>query len=453
MKSIYPLPPLLDRKTINHYLRFFVLLLLLIYEAVSIIGLAFTPPIDLGVMMKARKVGKQKGILHCDRSNYRADICYMRGDIRTDSPSSSILIYNSDQETKEEIIRPYTRKWEGAIMKTIDEITLKPINKSGDSARACDIWHNIPGIMFSTGGYTGNLYHEFNDGLLPLYITSERLGGEVVMVVLEYHSWWMSKYTGVLKKLTNHKVVDFKRDNRVHCFSEMIVGLKIHDELTIIPSIGTNKTIWDFQALLGQGLLGFNPRQEKQLQLHNPPKKPKLVIFIRNKSRVLLNLKEIVKTSQKIGFEVQLLNPKRNTPLAEIYAILNSADAMLGVHGAAMTHFLFMRPGSVFIQIVPLGLSWPSEAYYGDPARKLGLEYMEYKIEAEESSLSMEYDQGNSVLVDPLTINRKGWSETKRIYLDKQNVRVNLKRFSKVLVKAHLHVLKLQSKEHGYSHT
>lgn len=142
---------------------------------------------------------------------------------------------------------------------------------------------------------------------------------------------------------------------------------------------------------------------------------------------------------------MHLLKPNRNTQLADIYSLLNSADAMLGVHGAAMTHFLFMRPGSVFIQIVPLGLNWAAEEYYGEPAKKLGLKYMEYRISTEESSLSEEYDCDDPVLVDPGAVNKKGWSETKRIYLERQNVRVNIERFHRLLEKVYSHV-KLHSR-------
>ncbi|XXG83614.1 hypothetical protein AAC387_Pa10g1330 [Persea americana] len=390
---------------------------------------------------------KKQGILCCDRSHPRTDICYMKGDIRTDSQSSSIILYNPEKSssTQEELIRPYTRKWETSIMNTVDEIRLKPDN-GALGGRRCDVYHVVPGVVFSTGGYTGNVYHEFNDGLLPLYITVGRFGGEVVLVVLEYHKWWMSRYEGIVKKISRYDVVNFRRDKRVHCFKEMIVGLKIHGELTINQANGTSKGIHDFQTLLSEGLLGAR-RQAEQKQLQaNTQRQPKLVILTRNKSRVLLNLREVIQTCKCIGFKVHLLKPNRNTQLADIYSLLNSADAMLGVHGAAMTHFLFMRPGSVFIQIVPLGLNWAAEEYYGEPAKKLGLKYMEYRISTEESSLSEEYDRDDPVLVDPVAVNKKGWSETKRIYLERQNVRVNIERFHRLLEKVYSHV-KLHSRK------
>ncbi|AES81345.1 glycosyltransferase family 61 protein [Medicago truncatula] len=38
--------------------------------------------------------------------------------------------------------------------------------------------------------------------------------------------------------------------------------------------------------------------------------------------------------------------------------LLNECDVVFGVHGAALTHFMFMKPSFVFIQIVSLGIHW-----------------------------------------------------------------------------------------------
>lgn len=75
--------------------------------------------------------------------------------------------------------------------------------------------------------------------------------------------------------------------------------------------------------------------------------------------------------AEKIGFQVRVLRPKPTTELPKICWALNSSDAMIGVHGADMTHFLFMKPGSVFIQVIPLGTSWAAEEYYGKLQRSL----------------------------------------------------------------------------------
>lgn len=326
-------------------------------------------------------------------------------------------------------------------MSTIDEVTLKILSPSiAQQRNSCQVSHSVPAMVFSTGGYTGNVYHEFNDGLLPLYITSQHLEGKVVFVILEYHGWWMIKYQELIKQLTKYPVIDFRKDKRVHCFPEMIVGMKIHDELTVDPSLMKDgKSIRDFQSLLGKAYAPqrFNGTSASGGVSVTGALKPKLVIISRQKSRVMLNQKAIVRLAQKIGFEVEVLNPKRTTEMAEMFRALNSCDVMLGVHGAAMSHFLFLRPGSVFIQIVPLGTAWAAATYYGQPAIKLGLKYIEYKIAPEESSLYGRYERNNPVLTDPDSINRKGWWETKKVYLDGQNVRPSLKRLKKGLASAY----------------
>ncbi|OIV92318.1 hypothetical protein TanjilG_10528 [Lupinus angustifolius] len=422
------------------------------------------------------------GTICCDRSGYRSDVCVMKGDIRTNSSSSSILVYNSRstntvsspkqgrkvgevQLLQHEKIRPYTRKWETSVMDTIDELNLISKRVNLDRVHGCDVQHDVPAVFFSNGGYTGNVYHEFNDGIIPLYITSQHFNKKVVFVILQYHNWWITKYGNVLSHLSDFPVIDFSRDNRTHCFPEAIVGLRIHNELAVDPALmKDNKSIVDFRNILDKaywprihGLIEDEEREAQEklreqiastpsLQAsqqqyikvqENPSKKPKLVILSRSGSRAITNENSLVKMAEELGFQVEVLSPGRTTELAKIYRVLNASDVMIGVHGAAMTHFLFLKPGSVFIQVVPLGTTWAAETYYGEPARKLGLKYIGYEIQPRESSLYEVYDKNDPILTDPASITMKGWEYTKKIYLDGQNVNLNLRRFRKRLRRAY----------------
>ncbi|CAN6374023.1 unnamed protein product [Urochloa humidicola] len=131
--------------------------------------------------------------LCCDRTSERADICFARGDLRMHSASSSFLLVSGNSMAEEERIRPYTRKWEANVKATIDEVRLRRVSPgvSGASAAAprCDVRHDVPALLFSTG----NVYHEFNDGILPLFVTAQHLRRRVVLVILEYHDWWITK--------------------------------------------------------------------------------------------------------------------------------------------------------------------------------------------------------------------------------------------------------------------
>jgi hypothetical protein len=45
---------------------------------------------------------------------------------------------------------------------------------------------DVPAVLFSTGGFTANVYHEFNDGILPLLVTANHFRRRVVFVILEH---------------------------------------------------------------------------------------------------------------------------------------------------------------------------------------------------------------------------------------------------------------------------
>ncbi|OEL22600.1 hypothetical protein BAE44_0016383 [Dichanthelium oligosanthes] len=371
--------------------------------------------------------------LCCDRTSERADICFARGDLRMHSASASFQLVSGNSTAEEERIRPYTRKWEANVMATIDEVRLRRVSP-GDAAR-CDVRHDVPAVLFSTGGYTGNVYHEFNDGILPLFVTANHFRRQVVFVILEYHDWWITKYGDVVSQLSAFPPIDFTTDRRVHCFPEVISGLRIHGELTVDPAkTPEGKSIGDFRRLLDDAYRG---RIEFLERLERRTERPRLVIVSRTGSRVIENEADVAALAADVGFDVRVIRPERTTEMCKIYRELNASDAMVGVHGAAMTHFLFMRPGKVFIQVVPLGTDWAAGAYYGEPAARLGLRYVGYKILPEESSLSREYPTGDPVLTDPAGVAQRGWDVTKKVYLDRQNVRLDLARFREELVSAH----------------
>lgn len=432
------------------------------------------------------------GTICCDRRSIRTDVCVMKGDVRTHSASSSVFLYSFRNENsfveedneavskvlQHEKIKPYTRKWETSVMDAIDELDLVARKDNPGKHHHCDVRHDVPAVFFSTGGYTGNVYHEFNDGLVPLYITSQHFKRKVVFVILEYHNWWILKYKDVLSRLSDYPPIDFSGDMRTHCFPEAIVGLRIHDELSVDSSLMKGKkSMVDFRNLLDRA---YWPRiksliQEEKLQAQNEQKdslsaspesetslkprkkkavedqlhKPRMVILSRNGSRAITNEDSLVKMAEEIGFRVQVLIPDRTTELAKIYRALNASDVMVGVHGAAMTHFMFMKPGSVFIQVIPLGTVWAAETYYGEPARKLGLNYIGYQILIRESSLNEKYDTNDPVLRDPASVTKKGWQYTKSIYLDGQKVRLDLGRFRKHLVRAYRYSVSRTKKHSG----
>lgn len=148
-----------------------------------------------------------------------------------------------------------------------------------------------------------------------------------------------------------------------------------------------------------------------------------------------------------VGFEIIVFEPMANTSLHESYALLNTSHAMVGVHCTALTHSLFLRPGLIFIQIVPIGVEWASDVFFGRVARGLMLQYFEYKIRKEESNLIERYGKDNILVNDPFAAQKQGWdTKVMDIYLKEQNVNLDLVRFKGHMKEAYKKAKKFISK-------
>ncbi|WCJ22164.1 Glycosyltransferase family 61 protein [Euphorbia peplus] len=207
-----------------------------------------------------------------------------------------------------------------------------------------------------------------------------------------------------------------------------------HGFMTINPKLLPNSlTLVNFHGFL-------NSAYSRPKIPHWTFKKPRLVLASRSGhvARVILNQKRVKRLAQDVGFDVIVFEPKPSTPLHNAYDLINSSHAMMGVHGAALTHAMFLRPGSVFLQVVPLGNEKVAEMCFGNLGRGMKLEYMEYKIGVEESSLIDTYGRNNQLVRDPIGYQGKKWSDRiMSIYLKQQNVRIDLVRFRKYLKEAY----------------
>ncbi|MED6206604.1 hypothetical protein PIB30_028466 [Stylosanthes scabra] len=395
----------------------------------------------------------------CDRSHYSYDICTVHVSAVLDPTTSTFFVQrpttrtfdsgnNNPTVTK---IRPYPRKFESFVMSNIKELTIK----STEPIPSCHVTHKHPALVFSAGGYTGNFFHDFNDGFIPLYITLNSMfqnqddARNVILVISKARDWWVKKYANLLGQFSNHPIIDLDNENNTtHCFPFATIGLVSHGFMTINPQLmPKSKSLQNFHSLLSKA---YGPISNV------PPQnaiRPRLVLVNRSigQGRSLLNLEEVKLAITKQGFDVIVFEPKASTPLSEAFERISSSHVMVGVHGAALTHSLFLRPGSVFIQVVPLGAESVANLCFGNPARVMGLEYLEYRIRGEESSLIEKYGEEDMVIKDPVGfLSGKPWSKsTMDIYLKEQNVRLDLVRFRKCLKIAYMKASKLVN-ERGY---
>ncbi|KAI3717676.1 hypothetical protein L1987_69442 [Smallanthus sonchifolius] len=370
----------------------------------------------------------EKTTLICDTSKRKCETCEMRGDIRIKGNSSTIFMFSSHFGNASRTIKPYARKDDESAMKRVTTFNIKSIQEEGETMLKCTKTHNVPAIVFSVGGYAGNNFHAFSDVIIPLYATSREFNREVKFVVTDNPSSWTRKFQELLHKLSRYEIIDIDRENEVHCFPSVVVGLGKEDtkELHI-------ESMKDFTRFLRSS---YSLDRFIAINLtNNLSKKPRILIVSRSKTRAFMNTKEVVNAAQDSGFEV--IVTEMNTNLTRVSRLVNSCDVMMGVHGAGLTNMVFLPENSVMIQVVPLGkMDWIANTYFGEPSKAMGLKYLEYKISEGESTLIDQYPSNHQVFVDPFSLQRKGWGVYKTIYLDNQNVTLNITRLKETLSRA-----------------
>lgn len=255
-----------------------------------------------------------------------------------------------------ETIRPYPRKWEDVVMVRIREFTL-----TTDPAPAqCDVVHHAPAIVFSAGGYVGNFFHDFNDVFIPLFITVHSIYSDTrdfIPVIESGADWWVDKYGDLLATFSKHPIVIVNETDSGgrHCFPSATVGLVSHGFMTINSQlIPTSRSFLHFRELLGRAYGGRNTHNTAATNAGGAgERRPRLLFTVRGRgvARVLLNQEEVRKAAEAAGFEVVVFEPTLRTWLRDAYALINSSHGLIGVHGAALTHSLFLRPRAVFVQV------------------------------------------------------------------------------------------------------
>jgi len=377
-------------------------------------------------------------IITCDRSNKDFDLCTMKSPTLLDQTSLTLFTLGAHTRIQPHIhmkIQPFPLKNDKNAMSPIRELTLTSAPKKSSQ---CSVTHHSPALVFSVGGYTGNFYHDMNEIFIPLFITINSLSQnqEVILVLTDVKPWWYQKYVDLLSTFSsNHKIINTNNLTTTHCFPSAIVGLIKHGQMIIDPKLLPNpKTLLDFHSFLKRAYI----KKDTPFMYPNSKGKPILTLVSRkgSSSRDILNEEEVIKLAEDVGFNVRVLKPSRDSSVADAYKLIHSSHVLLGVHGAGLTNLLFLRQGSVLVQVVPIGLEWASETYYNKPNKILGLEYVEYKVEANESSLSWEYGADSLVIKDPKAYTEGKWDK-QLVYLKKQNVKIDLIRFRNCLTKVY----------------
>ncbi|PWZ09011.1 hypothetical protein Zm00014a_014386 [Zea mays] len=388
----------------------------------------------------------------CDvTSNRRIDWCELDGDVRVVGANASVTLVappGADNRTfraESWRIKPYPRKADPNAMRFVRVLTVRSVaSGSGEAACTDDGRDDVPALVFSDRGYTGNYFHAFTDVILPLFLTARRYAGEVRLLVADLQPWWVGKFLPVFRSISKYELVDLDRDPRVRCFRHVQVGLTSHADFSIDPRRAPNGySMLDFTRFM-RAAYGL-PRGD--VVAAAPARRPRLLVVARARTRRFVNTEEIVRGAEAVGFEAVVSEGTHEVaPFAEL---ANGCDAIMGVHGAGLTNMVFLPTGGVVIQVVPLGGLEFVAGYFRGPSVDMGLRYLEYRIEPEESTLVDQYPRDHPIFTDPNGIKSKGWESLKDAYLDKQDVRLDMERFRPTLQEAIAHLRKAKANGDG----
>ncbi|KAL8209773.1 hypothetical protein R6Q57_006505 [Mikania cordata] len=352
-------------------------------------------------------------------------------------PTNDTHISDDDDDPKVVQVRPYA--WsQYDLLKIVTPVRF--LREPPQSpASFCNNNHTIPAIVFSSGGFAGNLFHEFNEIIIPLYITSHIFKSRVQFILVDYNPGFLKKYARVFASLSSYDVMNpmMNTSTSLHCFPGAVVGLKFHNFLAVNSSeVPKGNSMIEFKKFLATtyGL--------KIANVSNSLQAPVLLLVSRRKTRRFLNEDELVDMMEELGFNVMVVRSVKKMSKLETFAkLVSTCSVLVGAHGAGLTNQVFLPAGAVVVQVVPLGLEWPSTVYFGEPAVGMGLHYLDYKIGPDESSLIDSYGHDDPVISDPGSVFAKGYYIGKEMYLDKQNIRVDVNKFRGTMVEA-LNLLK-----------
>ncbi|KOM45892.1 hypothetical protein LR48_Vigan06g119800 [Vigna angularis] len=364
--------------------------------------------LSISLRVLDRNVNVSAAAITCDYSHKEYDLCTINGSTLLDPTSSTIFAVNLHTQNKSHAVlkfRPYPRKSDKAAMSFVKELNLIVAQPK----LSCNVTHHTPALVFSAAGYTGNHYHEINEIFIPLFITTNSLypNQDVTLVVTEGKMWWFQKYAELLSAFSpDRPIIDANNLSTVHCFPSATVGLMKHGPMIIDPKLmlPNPKTLIDFRAFLGKVYtkLGTPFMYTKENE------KPHLTLISRTASRAIMNEEDVIKVAEELGFIVHVFEASRSTPMEKVVSVGSS---------------------------VPIGLEWVSRTYYEKPPKYLGVEYLEYKIEVNESSLFEKYGADSLVVKNPGAFQAK-WPQ-KRLHWTHQNVTIDIPRFRNSLIKAH----------------
>jgi len=256
---------------------------------------------------------------------------------------------------------------------------LRHVVEAGEEELQCDVTIDTPTLIVKLDA-TSNMYHHFcdffnmflslnlNDSLSP-----EPAGRQVI--ILDNHPYH-SSFKPAWQSLTNRTLWDLNSvaGKRI-CFKDilfpllprMVYGLFYGTPL--IPGCHSSSMFSAFSRWFSSTMGLSNPSPEPPLKL--------TLLSRATKYRQILNEQEIVQALQGEGYQVTLAEFTPRVPFKEQLEIIRGTDILVGIHGAGLTHLLFLPDWAHVVELY----NCDDPGCYLDLARLRGVGYSTWETE------------------------------------------------------------------------
>lgn len=163
-------------------------------------------------------------------TDLQTQVCVANRPVRIDMSTMNIYApFNQYKPQANRTIRPYAWQEDKTAMSLVSPVQILQENITPP---ACQYTHNVPAVIFSSGCFAGNLFHEFSEILIPLFITSCHFQSRLHFIVTDFSPSFVGKFRNILSHLSGYEVINPTVNGSVHCFLGAVVELHY---MTILP--------------------------------------------------------------------------------------------------------------------------------------------------------------------------------------------------------------------------
>ena len=241
----------------------------------------------------------------------------------------------------------------------LDVFSFVPVFLHQNSTRLNIRWIHGNVILFKRFK-PDNLMHVLHDDVLPLYHTIKLLGHEdLKLLFMDDHS--QEPYDSLYKIFADVKYKPSGKKQEFLCFKSAFIGVSSVSKWYQYGYHGnvqgpvSNEELTAFYLQTAANSIASKLKCAKNSDNQHMSVKDYLVLISRTETRKILNEEELI-SQLKLITKMNILVISDND-LSEIVCTVMMSRGIIGMHGASLILGLFLKPGSILMELFPYAIN------------------------------------------------------------------------------------------------